>query len=80
MTRRRKPNGLAAPYALPVGMCFTLVGIVMLANTTNLLTLSTFDVGVLIFEIVVSLGVGSAMGAMAKPNRSAAVAAHLVTN
>ncbi|MCU1477041.1 MAG: hypothetical protein JWQ64_1734 [Subtercola sp.] len=47
-------------------LVFGAVGVVMLANTTNLATLSTFDVGVLAFEIVVSLGVGSAMGAMAK--------------
>ncbi|MCU1482770.1 MAG: hypothetical protein JWQ19_3556 [Subtercola sp.] len=42
------------------------IGVVTLANSTNLTHLSTFDVAVLVFEIAVSLGVGAVMGVMAK--------------
>ncbi|MEF2976626.1 hypothetical protein [Subtercola sp. YIM 133946] len=43
-----------------------VIGVVTLANGNDLGNLSTFDVGVLVFEIVVSLAVGAIMGAMAK--------------
>ncbi len=59
-----RPVELGRMWRGPV--IFGIIGVVMLANSTNLSTLSTFDVGVLVFEIIVSLGVGSAMGAMAK--------------
>src|ERR1700712_1425815 len=59
-----RPVELARMWRAPLIM--GVIGVVSLANSTSITNLSTFDVAVLAFEIIVSLGVGSAMGVMAR--------------
>lgn len=43
-----------------------IIGVISLATTTKTTTLTGVDVAALLIEIVVSLGLGAAMGAMAR--------------
>ncbi|MEA9985574.1 MULTISPECIES: hypothetical protein [Subtercola] len=51
-------------WRLPVVL--GIIGVVTLANASSPLALSTLDISLLIIEVVVSLGVGAAMGVIAR--------------
>ncbi|GGF17127.1 hypothetical protein [Subtercola lobariae] len=59
-----RPVELARMWRSP--LILGAIGLVTLVNSSNLSHITTFDVGVLVFEIIISLAVGSALGVMAK--------------